>query len=188
MTNEEQGGHLVEEATKLGGIIKGGTIQFGTKKLPFSAVVVSLMDNPETVMERVKAFEEAYEAAFESQEPEVVQREKDHLQIAEPFEDTETSTPVYNDGTPMETQGVGFKVSGKWPDGKPRVQCDTGCMNPKNAQYAANMFETDINGEFSWQLTNRGLDENAYFCIQKLQDGSKCSNWVLSSHARELAG
>ena len=180
MTNEEQGGHMLDEATKLGGIIKGGTIQFGTKKLPFSAVVVSLMDNPETVMERVKAFEEAYEVAFESQEAEVVQ--------AEPFEDVETSTPVYNDGTPMETQGVGFKVSGKWPDGKPRVQCDTGCMNPKNAQYAANMFETDINGEFSWQLANRGLDENAYFCIQKLQDGSKCSNWVLSSHARELAG
>ena len=180
MTNEEQGGHLVEEATKLGGIIKGGTIQFGTKKLPFSAVVVSLMDNPETVMERVKAFEEAYEAAFESQEAKVVQ--------AEPFEDAETSTPVYNDGTPMETQGVGFKVSGKWPDGKPRVQCDTGCMNPKSPQYAASMHETDINGEWSWQLTNRGLDENAYFCIQKLQDGSKCSNWVLSSHARELAG
>ncbi len=180
MTNEEQGGHLVDEATKLGGIIKGGTIQFGTKKLPFSAVVVSLMDNPETVMERVKAFEEAYEAAFESQEAEVVQ--------AEPFEDAETSTPVYNDGTPMETQGVGFKVSGKWPDGKPRVQCDTGCMNPKSPQYAASMHETDINGEWSWQLTNRGLDENAYFCIQKLQDGSKCSNWVLSSHARELAG
>ncbi len=180
MTNEEQGGHLVDEATKLGGIIKGGTIQFGTKKLPFSAVVVSLMDNPETVMERVKAFEEAYEAAFESQEAEVVQ--------AEPFEDAETSTPVYNDGTPMETQGVGFKVSGKWPDGKPRVQCDTGCMNPEGPQYAASMHETDINGEWSWQLTNRGLDENAYFCIQKLQDGSKCSNWVLSSHARELAG
>ena len=180
MTNEEQGGHLVEEATKLGGIIKGGTIQFGTKKLPFSAVVVSLMDNPETVMERVKAFEEAYEAAFESQEAKVVQ--------AEPFEDAETSTPVYNDGTPMETQGVGFKVSGKWPDGKPRVQCDTGCMNPKSPQYAASMHETDINGEWSWQLTNRGLDENAYFCIQKLQDGSKCSNWGLSSHARELAG
>ena len=102
MTNEEQGGHMLDEATKLGGIIKGGTIQFGTKKLPFSAVVVSLMDNPETVMERVKAFEEAYEVAFESQEAEVVQ--------AEPFEDVETSTPVYNDGTPMETQGVGFKV------------------------------------------------------------------------------
>lgn len=180
MTNEEQGGHMLDEATKLGGIIKGGTIQFGTKKLPFSAVVVSLMDNPETVMERVKAFEEAYEVAFESQEAEVVQ--------AEPFEDVETSTPVYNDGTPMETQGVGFKVSGKWPDGKPRVQCDTGCMNPKSPQYAASMHETDINGEWSWQLTNRGLNENAYFCIQKLQDGSKCSNWVLSSHARELAG
>ena len=180
MTNEEQGGHLVEEATKLGGVIKGGTIQFGTKKLPFSAVVVSLMDDPETVMERVKAFEEAYEAAYESQEPEVVQ--------AEPFEDTETSTPVYNDGTPMETQGVGFKVSGKWPDGKPRVQCNTGCMNPKSPQWPASMHETDIDGDWSYQLTNKGLNENAYFCIQKLQDGSRCSNWVLSSHAKQLAG
>tara|TARA_R110000787_G_scaffold98692_1_gene202980 strand:+ start:1174 stop:1716 length:543 start_codon:yes stop_codon:yes gene_type:complete len=179
MTNEEQGGHMLDEVTKLGGIIKGGTIQFGTKKLPFSAVIVSLIDNPETVMERVKAFEEAYEAAFGSQEAEVVQ--------AEPFEDTETSTPIYNDGTPMETLGVGFNVSGKWPDGKPRVSCSTGCMNPKNPQYAANMFETDINGEFAWQLTNKGLDQNAYFCIGKFENGTKCANWVLTSHAKQLA-
>ena len=63
MSEQEQGGHLVEEARKLGGILTGndrGIVQFGSHVLPFAKIIVDIMDELSTVLERVKVWEAAY--------------------------------------------------------------------------------------------------------------------------------
>jgi len=184
MTNEEQdiGGHMVNEATKRGGIIKGGTIQFGAKGLPFSAIVVSLMDNPETVMSKVKEFEAAYSEAFGASNT--------NTPAAEP-QAAQSPPEAIPDGV-----GVGFRVGpARWASSNRgpahmthKVSC-TRCKGKPDANgkiWGAPMYGNEINGEFGARLAAQGIDEDAYMCIATLPDGSKCNNYVLYSHAVTL--
>ena len=166
---------MAEAAKKLGGIVDGGTIQFGSDVLPYAAIVVNLMDHPETVLDRVRLWEEAYQARRPNTQP---------------------AAPAASQGAPEAVPagvGKGFKVGPeRWATANRgpqhmthKVSC-TRCKNPNNPKYQASMFGNEIEGQYGASLAERGIDEDAYVCIQKLPDGLPCDHFVLYSHAVSL--
>ena len=94
MNDQEQGGQLVEEAKKLGGVLTGndrGIVQFGRHVLPFAKIIVDIMDEPSTVLERVKVWEAAYLEAYP--EPQQVERKVEPVSQPAPSNDSSMQSP-----------------------------------------------------------------------------------------------
>ena len=91
MSEQEEGGHLVEEAKKLGAIAIGGDrgiVQFGSSVLPFAKIIVDIMDEPAAVLERVKVWEAAYLEAYP--EPDRIKE----VQIQEPSQEEKAGIAI----------------------------------------------------------------------------------------------
>ena len=166
MTEQQEGGPLGEEAKTRGGVEQGGKMQVSIPDVPYSAITFSMTDDPDTAMFWASKWREDYLAVFGTQT-------------------TETTVPVA-DGPPSETQGVGFKVNGRWPDGKPRVQCVT-CKTPKTPQYPATMYLNEPEGQFGFVLERLGLDESAYTCSVVAPTGERCQNYITLVYAEQMA-
>ena len=94
MNDQEQGGHLLEEAKKLGAIAIGGDrgiVQFGSSVLPFAKIIVDIMDEPAAVLERVKVWEAAYLEAYP--QPEQVERVAEPVSQPAPSSDSSMKSP-----------------------------------------------------------------------------------------------
>ena len=111
MSEQQESGHLLEEAKKLGAIAIGGDrgiVQFGSSVLPFAKIIVDIMDEPAAVLERVKVWEAAYLEAYP--EPDTIKE----VQIQEPSQEEKAGIAIPqcpNHEMPMtHRQGVSKKT------------------------------------------------------------------------------
>tara|TARA_Y100000588_G_scaffold348750_1_gene398559 strand:+ start:92 stop:610 length:519 start_codon:yes stop_codon:yes gene_type:complete len=169
--SEDMGGHLVDEALKLGGMVAGA----GECKVPipgwdYSEFRFKNTDNPETVAKQLKALANALAAEFPGTNQAPVQAV------------TTAQAPT------APNTAKKYKVDGRWPDGGPRVKC-VSCKDPKKPQYDANLALRRKHEE-KWGafFDMEGFTEDVFWCWQPTPAGVECGNHVLYSVANAEAG